>query len=60
MGLLTDCPFEHALFTCPFKGFRVLSMKERFRLSRQMGENQIDAMVSHHCVCMRERNLEQL
>lgn len=58
MGLLTKCPLEHHLSTCPMKGYRTLPMNERFLVSKQLTEQQIDEIIAHHTRCMNARITE--
>jgi hypothetical protein len=54
-GLLVDCPFRKSLDTCPAKDLRLLPIKTRFRLVREMAEEQINQIIAHHQDCLSRR-----
>jgi len=54
-GLMIDCPMGKALETCPAKDVRALPLRERLALVKQMEENRLDEIITHHRRCLRER-----
>jgi hypothetical protein len=54
-GLLVDCPVGKSLDTCLAKGLRLLPIKTRLGLVREMDEGQINQIIAHHETCLLER-----
>jgi hypothetical protein len=54
-GLLVDCPLGQSLDTCPAKDLRLLPIKTRLGLVREMDEGQINQIIAHHEACLAGR-----
>ena len=54
-GLLVACPFGNPLDDCPAKELRKIPLKERLNLVKEMTEDQITQVISHHRVCLSRR-----
>jgi hypothetical protein len=54
-GLMIDCPTGTPLDSCPAKKLRLLPIKKRFNLVREMHEEQIDQIINHHKACLAAR-----
>lgn len=58
-GLLTECPLDKPLDDCPAKKVRCLPLEKRLQLVEDMGESDLDLIISHHRHCFQKRRLEQ-
>jgi hypothetical protein len=54
-GLLIDCPAGKALDTCPARSLRLIPLKKRLDMVKDMDEEQLDQVITHHKACLAER-----
>jgi len=59
LGLLIKCPLDVPLDNCPAIKYRKLPFDEKFKLVRNLKEEDLDEIISHHqeCIKLRERNM---
>ena len=56
LKLIRSCPFQTALFNCPLKETRKLSLIEKLKLVANMSEQESERILEYHEKCSKERN----
>ena len=57
-GILVDCPLGNPLDICPASKIRSLPLRELVNLFNGLTEAQLDAIITHHENCLKQRETE--
>ena len=54
-GLMISCPLYSALPDCPLEKYRGMEIPEKFRITDEMSEEEINSVIAYHQICLKQR-----